>query len=417
MPFPVSVFVNRQELLGWTSLSLSRQKKELTGSLEVELFQSYQAGDGMVAPAIIAGAEVLVYVGGYLAFTGSVDRRADNGSLEQANLNVNATASNYSVNFSCRGKAKSLIDNAHQHPTGTILETDNRSVFEFLVSPFGISIDWQAESVSLNRKRFRNGSFVIDELRRLAAQTSIYFYEGRDGLLKVLDGPEAATGVPLILGRNILSFSSLQANDLSRQTVEIRGQRTLKEEWGAKAVIPPVKQLKELNSTNSNRIVVRMFGDANDEALQRRGTYEQNRRSEESKQIELSVFHVQQPNGEPWDLGVQHQVEIPPAGISGTFEVTALTYNVQNDRTLETRLTLSPPPAKVTAATAFMAGAGAGLGGGQGVWGSPDLDALSSPPAAQPTGPSGGLFDASDDIDPNDFYNPPPGRINSAVDL
>jgi prophage tail gpP-like protein len=89
-----------------------------------------------------------------------------------------------------------------------------------------------------------------------------------------------------------------------------------------------------------------VFGDADEATLKRRTQYEANKRAAEAKRITLEVFHVQQSNGEPWDLGRLHYVEIPPAGVFGFFEVVELNYDIQNDKTLKTTLTLAPPPVK-----------------------------------------------------------------------
>src|SRR6187399_2044937 len=76
---PVVITVGGSELTTWTEMTLQRSKEEMTGSLSVSIFAGAMPS-GPMARAASAGAEILVYIGGQLAFTGTVDSRKGTGS-------------------------------------------------------------------------------------------------------------------------------------------------------------------------------------------------------------------------------------------------------------------------------------------------------------------------------------------------
>lgn len=369
---PVHIFLDGQELEGWTGMTLHRAKKDLTGSLSVDMFFSYMPA-APVAVQATRGKEITVYIGGHLAFTGKVDKRqgnsvaaADDGSKAAndgtagsgAGFSRSASigADEYTVKLTARGKTKKLIDSSHQHPTTNMKDPSTKDAVEKLVQPWGVEVEWKAEEVKLDRIRFRDGAKAFDEIDRIGTENGHFIYETRDGKLRVTDDTSGATGEPLILGENILKFSAEQSEENSRAKVKVKGQRTKKGQRGKNAVLNTEKQAEDKWDGGDTYLVVQHFGDGTPEALERRANFEMNKRSAESKKLSIEVFHVQSASGAPWDIGDVHYCEVPPEGIFDDFEVTELTYEVKDDKTLSTRLTLSPPPKKKAAS------GGGGLG-------------------------------------------------------
>lgn len=361
---PVHVFVGRQELVGYTSLTLTRSKNEMTGQLSVELFMGWMPQEPVLAE-VARGAEILVYVGGHLAFTGVVDRRIDSGEREYARNDIgqftggqagtqnsiNIGPNQYRVTLACRGKTRALVDSSHQHDTGNFLDTTNKGIFENLLAPWGVELEWAAEVEDMVRHRLRDGGRVVDELQRLAEQASLYVFETRRGALRVTDQPNTETGEPIVLGSNILSFNTSQAADSERSEVLVKGSLNKPEDWGEAAVLPTLRRVADRATKTFSPITVKHYGDATEAALQKRADYEANKRAAKSKRIEVDVFHVQQSDGEPWDIGRQHYVEIPPAGVSGMFEVADVRYKADG-KTLTTKLTLVPAQVAPASASA-----------------------------------------------------------------
>lgn len=355
MAKPVHIFIDRKELTGYTSMSLTRSKEAMTGELNVEVFMGWLPEEPIMIDAV-RGREVLVYVGGHLAFTGYIDRRSDqSGNSSKGDFSstrdINVGPDSYSLTITARGKTKYIIDSSHQHATGTFLKPTNKEVFDGLVGPFGIEIDWQADEIDLDRVRLRDGSRVADELQRISEQTSLYAYETVDGKIKVTDGREASMGEAIVLGVNILDFSTEQAEDSERNQVQVKGQKTAKGTWGTDAVIPTLTGLRDNTITNFSPVTVQLFGNATDDLLEKRAQYEINKRMSQSKRVTVDMFHIQQSAPAPWDLGVLHYVEIPPSGIFQIMEVIEITYNVAADAKLTTTLTLAPAPVKRNTAT------------------------------------------------------------------
>lgn len=355
---PVHIFIDGEELKGWTSMSLQRAKKNMTGSLTVQMFFAY-VPDKPVAITATRGREITVYVGGHLAFTGKLDKRTGTGrkkgdkevaveKLAAGKQASSISAEEYTVTLSARGKTKYLVDSSHQHKTTNMLKPTNRQVVDELVKPWKIGIDWKASTIKLDKVRFRDGAIVSDELHRVASENAHFMYETRDGKLRVTDDTGQESGEDIILGQNILSFSAEQSEETAKSKVKVKGQRTDKNVRGADALLSTEKEVEDswVGGTNPIPLIVQHYGDGTPEALKRRAKFELDKRSSDSKTVTVAVFHVQSSNGEPWDIGKTHYVEIPPEGIFDEFECTQLTYEVKNDKTIKTTMTLSPPPSK-----------------------------------------------------------------------
>lgn len=367
---PVHIFIDRQELLGFTSMNLRRNKNEMTGELTIKVFMGWLPTVPVMVDAT-KGKEVLVYIGGHLAFTGFIDRRkdtskntqprgsdgrfvkkgsvdTDSGATNSGSMQDGLGPNNYEVEFKARGKTKYLIDCSQQHPTSTMLRVTNREALETLVQPWGTEIVWEASEDQLDKVRFRDGAHVSDEIQRLAEDSSLYVTETRDGRLRITDGAYTETGEPLVLGTNILQFSTDQAEDQEQSEVLVKGQRIEVTSWGEAAVLPTQLKVRSTLDTAFRPLTVQHYGNATPEALAKRAQYEANKRSSISKQVLIEAFHVQQTTGAPWDLGVLHYVEIPPANVFELMEVTELEYIVTADKTLMTKLTFAPAPVKLT---------------------------------------------------------------------
>jgi prophage tail gpP-like protein len=355
---PVAVFVGGAQLEGYTALTITRSKEELTGTCSIDLFFNYMPSSPVVVDAAIS-KEVLIYIGGQLAFTGFLDRRtgsgirhgqpgssrSDSDSAQVSDRSVRIGPNEYNVSLTARGKTKKLIKNSHMRTTDyNFLQPTTRDAIQKLVEPFDVQIEWLGTEIELDKLRLRDGAKVVEELRRIATENSYYIYETRDGKLRVTDDIGPGQGDALILGQNILMFSANQSEEQVQSEITVKGQRTKKDVWGKDAVVnATVKIIRDDWAPTYAPVVVQHYGDATQEALERRGRFEANKRSSLSKQVTIEVFHVM-AQGQPWDVGQLHYVEIPPEGIFDVFECTGLTYTVTNGNELKTTLTLSPPP-------------------------------------------------------------------------
>lgn len=362
---PVVITIGGTELTTWTSMTLTRKKEDLTGTLELTLFGGAMPS-APLARAAKVGAEILVYIAGQLAFTGNVDARTGEGKKKNrtqhtgrnpptpqknaestADTNsVNIGPNEYNIKISARGKTKRLIDSSHQHPTTNMIGPTTKKVVEELIKPWGTQLEWKGEVIQLDKVRFRDGTRVVDELHRVALENCYFMYETRDGKLRVTDGVggDTGSGDPLILGQNILTFSAEQSEDKAKSKIKVKGQRTKKDIHGKKAVRDTHTTLKNGKVKSKNEVTVQTYGDATKKALKRRAKFEMDKRNSASQKITIEVFHVQTPSGQPWDIGDTHYVEVPPEGIFDVFECTELVYHVNFEKELKTTLTLSPPP-------------------------------------------------------------------------
>lgn len=404
MAKPVRIFLDGQELNNWTSMTLSRKKADLTGSFSCEIFFSYMPSKPVLINAM-SGKDVTVYVANQLAFFGSLDRRSGkgNGKLNGTQVSGTIDAESYTVQMTARGRTKTLVDSSHQHPTGTIKNSTTRDIAEQLVKDFEVEVDWQSDNVTLNRMTLRDGAAVVSELQRLGNENGHFFYETREGKLRFTDsaGP---MGDDLILGRNILYFDANQSEEHQKSDIVVKGQRTSTEFWGRDAVVEIQRKAKDGNVVSKIPYVIQHYGDATPEALDRRVKFESDKRTSQSLNVSIDVFHVQTPSGQPWDIGTRHYVEIPPEGIFDVLECTELTYHVNAQNILKTTLTLAPPPSdkqgasgleQVSSDQSLGAGRRAQLGvEGMDVWKPSDLQFAPVTPVAsvvEDTGFLGGI--------------------------
>ena len=351
---PVVITVGGSELTTWTEMTLTRSKEELTGSLSVSIFAGAMPS-GPIARAATAGAEIQVYVGGQLAFFGTVDSRKGTGSKKGkkgteennkepsgATMSTNIGPDEYTIKLTARGKTKRLIDSSHQHPTTNMLKPTTKEVVEKLIEPFKVQTDWKGEVIKLDKQRFRDGARVVDELNRVMCENCYFMYESRDGKLVVTDGIAGQSGDPLILGVNILEFSAEQNESEEKSEVKVKGQRSKKDKWGEEATLKTFKTTKNKSMKSYAPFIIQHNGDADEKTLERRARFEMNARAAKSKKIEIEVFHVMSQGG-PWDIGNMHYTEVPEGNLICP-ECTELTYNVDAKDKLTTSLTLSPPP-------------------------------------------------------------------------
>lgn len=399
-------------LEGYTGLTISRTKEELTGSCNIDLFFGYMPTQPVIVDAAIS-KELLIYIGGQLAFSGTIDSRTGSGvkhgaagssisegSSGGSSRSVNIGPNEYTVRITGRGKTKRLVDSSHQHKSTNLLKTNTRAALQKLIEPFDIQLEWLGTEVELDKVRFRDGAKVIEEIRRIATENGYYIYETRDGRLRVTDDVGPGQGDALILGQNILSFNATQSEEEAQSEITVKGQRTEKDKWGEEAILRQTTTVFNDSWVPSYApIVVQHYGNATKEALERRARFEANKRSSRSKEISIEVFHVM-TQGQPWDIGTLHYVEVPPEGIFDVFECTGIQYTVTNNNQLSTTLTLSPPPSGQQTATGLdvFEGAEASLPGiarkgalGVSVapgnypfpWSGPTLTALAAPAAVE----------------------------------
>jgi prophage tail gpP-like protein len=344
---PIQIFVGGQELTQYTGGRLTRKKQDLTGSLTCDIFFNYMPSRPVMANAM-AGEDVMVYVGGHLAFWGTLDKRRgkgkgkDNGGAG-AEITSSINADHYDVQLTARGRTKCFIDSSHQHPTGTMLKPTNRQVVEALTKDFQVELDWQSPIYELPRVIFRDGCNIVHELHRIGNENAHYVYETRDGKLRFTDAP-TDFGDDIVLGKNILTFSSDQSKEHDRDRIVVKGQRIDKAVWGEEAVVNVVQAAKKSGDQSRMPYTIQHYGDGSKDALERRAKFEADKRQQQNLKVSVEVFHVMSTTG-PWDLGILHYVEIPPEGVFNVMECVELDYTFDAQGTLKTTLTLAPPPA------------------------------------------------------------------------
>lgn len=367
-PALVVITVGGSNLYGWENCKLSRERKNLTGSLTFEMFFTNIPNNPQMRQ-VTAGAQISVYIAGQLAFVGTVDARTGSGKgkhkghhehaqgLNDRNLagvdktgknpkgagvHAYADAESYKVTVECRGKTKRLIDSSHDHPQGQMSNTTVPNIFQTLIKNFNVQLnDTSGDSLQIERAVFRDGAVVHTELHRWAKEHNLLTFEDKTGALNLTVDSAGGSGEPLILGINILSFDATQSDNQGNSTVTIKGQRSGIQHHGKDAVMNKIVTTNPA-VTDYSPVIHQLNADASTDRLKKRSKFETDRATQDGKTITIDVFSVQSSTGEPWDLNVTHYVEIPPEGIYNEFVVDSLTYFCEAKGVLKTELKLVP---------------------------------------------------------------------------
>lgn len=365
---PFRIFINGSELERYTSATLTRKKDQMTGELSVEVFYP-NLPNAPVLVESVRGAEILVYVGGELAFTGIIDKRrgkstpatqdrdskgryTDMGGSDatEGGITTSFGQQGYTVNLTARGKTKYIIDSSHSHPTGTFKDTTDKKIIEELVKPHNVEIEWRGAEIKEKMVRLRDGATVLTEVFSRCNENSHFAYENREGKIIITDDTNGETGDDLIMGVNILTFSVEQSEDRANSEITVKAHKQEKGTWGRDAIIPTKEVVKDSWVGSNIPLTIQHYGDGSPEALKRRAKFEADKRSSESKNLTIEVFHVIAQSGTPYDIGTVHYVEIPPEGVFDVFECIGLVYTVDAQNQLSTTLTLAPPPSQAPSA-------------------------------------------------------------------
>ena len=357
---PIRIFCAGQEITTYADLHLERKKEDLTGLLSFALVYT-GVPTQVIKREIASGAEITAYVGGQLAFWGTVDERKGKGdtrinrsgsgrarsigrgdSTKGDAVTSRADANSYTITVRARGKTKRLIDSSHDHETSTMLGPTTRSAVEKLVKSWKTQVEWLAPDYQLDKLRFRDGATVKTELHRIANENGLFAYETRDGKLRYTAGP-VGMGQPLIAGDGILAWLATQSEEGRNSKITVKGQRTKKGTWGKEAVHRKVS-VAAPDVRDYAPIVIQHDGDGDDDSIKRRAKFEADAREQESSKVTVEVFHVQPKSGLAWDLGLAHYVQIPAEGIYDVMECVGIEYVVDHEKTLKTVLHLAAVP-------------------------------------------------------------------------
>lgn len=352
---PVTILVGGGKLVGWTEMKLKRVRKDMTGSLSFSLFYS-DMPTSPVARNVVPGAEVTVYIAGNLAFTGKIEKRGGKGKTggkkskgkagskddESGSISSSIDSTSYKISVSCRGKTRRLVDCSHMHPTGMMRDKKPLDVAQDICGRFGIGVMSEAAGgESIERVVYRDGAIAASEIHRWTREDGLYAFEDKTGQLKITSDGASGSGEDLILGQNILEFSSSQSDEHQASEITVKGQRTGPKFHG-KSAIQQKETIKIEGTSEYAPFVIQLNGDAASGRMKRRGQAERTRRRQKDNEITIDVFHVQSRSGAPWDLNQTHYVEVPPEGIFGEWVVTELEYTCNHKDKIQTQLTLSP---------------------------------------------------------------------------
>jgi prophage tail gpP-like protein len=325
---PVHIIIAGQLFRYWKTFNLKRSRKDLTGSLSFD-FGFVGIPNSPLHPFIISGAEISCYVGGRLAFTGTIDKRAASGD-----------AKNYSCKITCRGKTKQLINSSHKHEKGMKKKTKTKEAIDELVQPFGVNVKYESEdNIEMERIVFRDGMPVYNEIHRLTREHNKLAFEAVDGTLLITEDSKGGNGQDLIVGKNVIKFNTEQSEEDGNSEITVKGQRTGMEYQGNEAINRKVVHQDPMFK-NYSPLTVQLVGDASDERMEARLKMERARQVQDSRSVTFEVFYVQD-DGSEWDLNKTHYTEISSESLFTEMVVTELEYQ-GSPTEISTSITLSP---------------------------------------------------------------------------
>lgn len=320
--------VDGEDYTGFTTLTLERSKEDMTcsGSMVVswpgaELFNATHPP----MQKMTDGAKIVVWLDDKKAGTGRIDKRQGEGD-----------ADSYTLTFTFRGLAASLVDSSADHPSGQENEKAPGDIAKKLMEGYESKlIDKSGETRKVKRFVVREGQTIDRAIRTATREFGLIAYENVDGDVELhkRDSDEGA-GKDLVVGRDFTKFSvsrniaprysKIKAKGSSIATDGKYGKDA--EDLAGVAIDEYVKYKREFHLLTD--------GDQDHESLKKRAVTEAKRRAAAAVEVTLTMDGFSETSGPAsaagvlWAVGRLHQITIPIESLDEQLQISKVNFQL-----------------------------------------------------------------------------------------
>lgn len=304
---------------GRTAVDVSFSMDDMAGSFTIE--QGYDTANmtGFAFPDMGMGAEVSIYLDGKLAIRGQVDSREGRGD-----------ASSYRITLQGRTRTGNLVDSSATHKTGQWDKVKPSQVVRDIADPFGVEVSVQRDVQEIV-KRFilRDGESAERAIRRISREFGMIPFSDEEGRLVIARPGARGVGEPLVLGRNILTWTATMDLKVLHSHVIAKGQAITDDHMYGRPATHIVAAVRDETVAAYRPLIIPMWGDATPDRVRRRAWIEALRRQGESLRVTVEVpGFTDAVTGDLYRPNVRHHVAIPPDGVDVTLVAKSVSFRM-----------------------------------------------------------------------------------------
>lgn len=269
----ISIVVDNRELKGWNSFTISKSIESLTGEFSIDLIDG--VADNTIIDRLAINKNIQIFV---------EDVQVINGYIYQTQRQRQPDSTRFSI--SGRDITADLVDCSAVYKTSTWNNIRVDDLVRNLVEPFGIYVDSQIESETLNKFSIQQSESVFDAISRACKQFNIVPITNQFGdlVLRTFEDSDAITAqTDLVDGVNIKSIDETVDFSERYSSYTVKSQYTSPGSLWDDEVISVKATATDPTVTRYRPIVIMNETKANKSQSQKRANWEAQIRAGKSK--------------------------------------------------------------------------------------------------------------------------------------
>jgi len=327
------VIIEGQRYDKFLSLTLKRSIEEGTCSGTVVL--SWPGAEAFnissaVAPAFSAGAEGEIILDGQTAGKVIFDTRISKG-----------TSKHYELTLQFRGQASELVDSSPDHESGQFNRQKPAQIIRAMMQGFKTQLQEKGGGSAQQAERFiiAEGETIERAARRCAREYGLLLYENPEGNWVLASELGMGGGGRLEIGRDFTQWS-VKADIVPRFTklgMVGTGIPTDDKYGGGQQGTEQIwNQAQGMMGGGGGGMANRMLrvlvdGDHTKQSIEKRGKFEQQRRSSSGLNVTLKTATWTDEGGQLWEVAKSYHVKIPVDQVDDDCKLTEVEFELTPD--------------------------------------------------------------------------------------
>jgi prophage tail gpP-like protein len=329
----VSVIVNGNSYRGWKNVSISRDLKDLSGSFELSITDSWAVLDQGWAIKPLDACEVRI--DNETVITGFVDA-----------VEANSSPTSREITVSGRDKVADIIDCGYPGNNIEFASTSLLSFIKTLIKPFGLEARIESgvsQGANLPGLTYNSGDTVYNVIEKWARTRGVLLQTDENGVLILTKPGNSQAEVRLVEGGNVLSCSMRLDFSDRFSSYSVHGDANLFSKASSVSVYgtttdPIVNRLRPK--------IMKLEGTGDSEDASKRAKWEASNRAANSEQVSVSVVGWRQtPDGSLWKVNSIVRVNCPSIGANQDMLISSVNFGLSSEGGEVTDLQLTRPDA------------------------------------------------------------------------